>query len=155
MTSDLPRCYVASPLGFNDAGRSYYYEHYLPALAAVAEPIDPWSTSTLHEIESARRNGQLRDLWLRVGRHNLDAIASADVLVAWLDGQEVDSGTCIEVGYAAARGVTCFGLRTDLRRAGEAEMAVNVQVEATIVSTGGRIVNTLEELVGCVQGVAG
>jgi hypothetical protein len=40
-----------------------------------------------------------------------------------------------------------MGLRSDLRQAGEAGVAVNLQVEATIVSTGGCVVATLAELV--------
>lgn len=142
-----PRCYVASPLGFNEAGRHYYREVYLPALAAVVEPLDPWDHTTPAEVEQARAAGRLRELWLATGRKNLELIAGADLLVAWLDGQEVDSGTATEVGYAAGVGVRCFGLRSDVRHAGEEEMAVNLQVETTIEVSGGRVVATLDELV--------
>src|ERR1019366_5438209 len=45
-----PRCYVASPLGFTEAGRVYYRKVFLPALAAVVEPIDPWAY--LGDVES-------------------------------------------------------------------------------------------------------
>jgi hypothetical protein len=38
-----PRCYVASPLGFTEAGRCYYGDVYLPALNSVVTPVDPWS----------------------------------------------------------------------------------------------------------------
>jgi nucleoside 2-deoxyribosyltransferase len=141
------RCYVASPLGFNEAGRTYYYEHYLPALKAVVQPVDPWATVRDVEIAEARAAGHLRELWLTVGRRNLKDIATCTLLVAWLDGQEVDSGTAAEIGYAAGNGILCFGLRTDLRQAGEEGMAVNVQVEATIVNTGGCIVPSLAELI--------
>ena len=141
------RCYVASPLGFNDAGRCYYREHYLPALETVVRPIDPWAMVNADDIAQAKAEGRLRQLWLDVGQRNLDAIASCDVLVAWLDGQEVDSGTATEIGYAAGRGIRCFGLRSDLRQAGEEDMVVNVQVEATVVSTGGRVAASLSDLV--------
>ena len=40
-----PRCYVASPLGFTEAGRRYYADVYLPALAEVVTPVDPWTLS--------------------------------------------------------------------------------------------------------------
>lgn len=145
--SDKPTCYVASPLGFNDAGRSYYETVYLPRLREVVTLIDPWSQVKPAEVEAAGRGGSLRDFWLYVGQRNLDLIASAPLLVAWLDGQEVDSGTAVEVGYAAGIGRRCYGVRTDLRQAGEAEMAVNLQVEATIESTGGVIATSLDDLV--------
>ena len=145
-THGRPLCYVASPLGFNDAGRTYYYEHYLPALDAVVATIDPWAMVSQEQVVQARSEGRLRELWLEVGQRNLEAIESAALLVAWLDGQEVDSGTATEIGYAAGKGVRCFGLRTDLRQAGEDGLAVNLQVEATIVCSGGSVVSSLPEL---------
>ncbi len=39
----------------------------------------------------------------------------AKIVVALLDGQDVDSGTCIELGYAYAKGKKIFGLLTDFR----------------------------------------
>jgi nucleoside 2-deoxyribosyltransferase len=133
--SDKPRCYVASGLGFTDAGRRYYADVYLPALAQVVTPVDPWTLSTA------------TDALADIGRRNAEAIDSCELLAAHLDGQEVDAGTAAEVGYAAAKGVRCFGLRTDLRQSGEPGAAVNLQVEHFIVASGGAIVATLEELV--------
>ncbi|HST38544.1 MAG TPA: nucleoside 2-deoxyribosyltransferase [Conexibacter sp.] len=147
----LPRCYVASPLGFNEAGVHYYRAVYLPALARVVEPLDPWAHTAPAEIEQARAAGTLRALWLAAGRRNLELIRSATLLAAWLDGQEVDSGTATEIGYAAGVGVRCFGLRSDVRHAGEEEMAVNLQVETTIEVSGGRVVGSLDELVAALR----
>jgi nucleoside 2-deoxyribosyltransferase len=103
------RCYVASPLGFNEAGRTYYYEHYLPALETVVATVDPWAMVSDDDFAQAERDGRLRELWLGVGQRNLEAIAGCDVLAAWLDGQEVDSGTATEIGYAAGKGIRCYG----------------------------------------------
>jgi nucleoside 2-deoxyribosyltransferase len=86
-------------------------------------------------------------LALMIGRRNAEAIRSCQLLAADLDGQELDSGTAAEVGYGAALGLICFGLRTDLRQTGEEGVAVNLQVESFIADSGGRIVTTLEELV--------
>ena len=60
---------------------------------------------------------------------------------------EPDSGTVAELGYGAALGLRCFGLRSDLRQSGEPGVAVNLQVEAFIVESGGMIAATLDELV--------
>ena len=141
------RCYVASPLGFTEAGRHYYAEVYLPALAAVVTPVDPWSLTTADEIAQAREDGREREMALEIGRRNAEAIRSCELLAANLDGQEPDAGTVAELGYAAALGITCFGLRTDLRQAGEPGVAVNLQVEAFVELSGGRICSSLEELV--------
>src|SRR5437870_3108706 len=117
---DKPRCYVASPLGFTEAGRHYYREVYLPALETVVEPVDPWALASDGEISEARSAGREREMALEVGRRNIAAIKSCVMIAAYLDGQELDSGTAAELGFAAALGLRCFGLRTDERQAGEA-----------------------------------
>jgi nucleoside 2-deoxyribosyltransferase len=48
-------------------------------------------------------------------RRCIGAIDEVDVVLAILDGPDADSGTCIELGYAYARGVPIVGLRTDFR----------------------------------------
>lgn len=143
----LPRCYVASPLGFSEAGRYYYYREYLPALAQVVDPVDPWELTTSAEIMAAREAGQEREFALEVGHRNAQAIRRCSLLAAFLDGQEPDAGTVSEVGFAAGLGLRCFGLRSDFRDSGEPGARINLQVEAFVAESGGLIVSTLEELV--------
>jgi nucleoside 2-deoxyribosyltransferase len=45
----------------------------------------------------------------------LGAIEGCDCVVAILDGADADSGTCVECGYAYARGKPIVGVRTDSR----------------------------------------
>jgi nucleoside 2-deoxyribosyltransferase len=148
---ELPRCYLASPLGFTEAGRDYYARIYVPALSRAVTPVDPWALTTAEEIAAAQASGAERELALEIGRRNAEAIRSCDLLVAYLDGQEADSGTAAELGYAAALGLRCFGLRSDLRQAGEPGVALNLQLEAFIAESGGRVCATLEELVGALE----
>lgn len=150
--AERARCYVASPLGFTEAGRHYYADVYLPALAEVVEPVDPWSLTQPWEIEQAIAAGRERDIALEIGRRNTEAIRSCTLLAANLDGQEADAGTVAEVGFGAALGLTCFGLRTDLRQSGEPGVAVNLQVEAFILDSGGHIADSLEGLVRALAG---
>ena len=145
--NSLPRCYVASPLGFSEAGRHYYAEVFLPALGGVVAPVDPWSLTTPEEVEGARAAGRERDLALEIGARNAEAIRGCRLLAAYLDGQEVDSGTAAEVGFAAGLGLRCYGLRTDLRESGEPGVRMNLQVEHFVVANGGRVCASLEELV--------
>ena len=142
-----PRAYIASPLGFSEVGRAYYAERYLPALSEHVEPIDPWTLSLPEEFEAAARSGREHEFGLEVGARNAEAIRSAAMLIAHLDGQEVDAGTASEVGYAAARGLPCIAVRSDLRSSGEPGMSVNLQVEAFVVLSGGFVVRSLDELV--------
>ena len=148
----LPRCYVAGPLGFTEGGRDYYARVYLPALAAVVDPVDPWALTTAQELAEARDDRRRRELALAIGSRNAQAIRSCRLLAAHLDGQELDSGTAAEVGYGAALGLRCFGLRTDLRQMGEDGVVVNLQVESFILESGGRMTGTLSELVDALAG---
>jgi nucleoside 2-deoxyribosyltransferase len=150
-----PRAYIASPLGFSEAGRSYYAERYLPALREHVEPADPWALSLPHEFDRARQEGREREFGLEIGARNADAIRGAQLVVAQLDGQEVDAGTAAEVGYAAALGLPCLGVRSDLRCSGEPGMRVNLQLEAFIALSGGFVAGSLDELVGRLAALRG
>lgn len=142
-----PRCYVASPLGFSEAGRRYYYETLIPALAQVVTPVDPWALTSDAEIAEARARESLGELVRVMGRRNAEAIRGSTLLVAVLDGQELDSGTAAELGYAAGLGKTCFGLRSDVRETGEEGARVNLQVETFLCDSGGEIAASLAALV--------
>jgi nucleoside 2-deoxyribosyltransferase len=45
----------------------------------------------------------------------LEGVRNADVMVAVLDGPDVDSGTALEMGMAYERGIPIVGVRTDYR----------------------------------------
>jgi nucleoside 2-deoxyribosyltransferase len=141
------RCYVASPLGFSEAGRHYYENVYLPALRTVVEPVDPWALTTGDEVAAASVAGREHELASEIGRRNSEAIRTCRLLAAFLDGQEPDAGTVAEVGYGVGIGLRCFGLRSDFRESGERGATVNLQVQWFIVESKGCIVSTLDELV--------
>jgi nucleoside 2-deoxyribosyltransferase len=148
-----PKVYVASPLGFTDAGRLYCSTVLLPAVRAAGfEPLDPWAVSP--EIERVfaldrddpERAQLLGDTNRLVGRRNAEMIRSAAGVLAILDGDDVDSGTAAEVGYAAALARPIVGLRTDMRTTGDNEATlVNLQVEWFIIDSGGRLTTTLDD----------
>jgi nucleoside 2-deoxyribosyltransferase len=71
-------------------------------------------------------------------------------LIAVLDGVDVDSGTAAEIGFAYALGMRIFGLRTDFRLAGDnLGSIVNLQVQYFIEQSGGRVVETVDEVAQC------
>ena len=53
-----------------------------------------------------------------VFHRDIDAVRGADFVVCLLDGQDCDSGTCVEIGMAHEAGKPIFGLKTDLERRG-------------------------------------
>lgn len=59
-------------------------------------------------------------------KHCINSINEADIMLCILDGPDVDSGTCIEMGYAYARGKPIIGVRTDSRES--EDRGVNLMV---------------------------
>jgi len=102
--------YIAGPL-FSDAERDY--------LELIVEELS--SSSNLNPKTDFflphRDGGELGKGPTRKDIFELDIrqVNSAKIVVALLDGQDVDSGTCIELGYAYSKGKKIFGLLTDFR----------------------------------------
>ncbi len=63
---------------------------------------------------------------------NCAAIDNSDIIVAVIDGADVDSGTAWEIGYAYSKGKTILGLRTDFRTLG-IEGRVNLMIERSLL----------------------
>lgn len=63
---------------------------------------------------------------------NCAAIENSDIIIAVIDGADVDSGTAWEIGYAYSKGKTILGLRTDFRTLG-IEGNVNLMIERSLL----------------------
>ena len=155
MKKQNPKVYVASPLGFAESTRQFYNEILLPAISAVGfEILDPWVLTADKVIKTATSlpYGQKRkDKWQEVnkviGKNNADAIEKCDLIVAVLDGVDVDSGTASEIGYGSALGKPIIGYRGDFRLSADNEGSlVNLQVEYFIKKNNGATVTSLKEL---------
>ncbi len=84
---------------------------------------------------------------MKAAAANDRAIRECHVVVAVLDGADVDSGTASEIGFAYALGKRIYGYRGDLRSTGDNEGSiVNLQVEYWIENSGGCIVTNLTAL---------
>ncbi len=85
----------------------------------------------------------------QIFRANLQAMNQCDLMVAMLDGPQVDDGTAWEIGYFFSSGRTVLGLRTDLRRAGEFDTSrVNLMVECSCIQIADRLEGLAAELKG-------
>ncbi|NPV63771.1 MAG: nucleoside 2-deoxyribosyltransferase [Methanotrichaceae archaeon] len=74
---------------------------------------------------------------------NLSALQDCGLMIAVLEGAQVDDGTAWEIGYFYARGGPILGIRTDFRKAGErSDSRVNAMIEQSCSS----IARDLEEL---------
>jgi nucleoside 2-deoxyribosyltransferase len=118
--------------------------------------LDPWKISSdlggqLAEAYDEKDVGKLKEklhsIDLQISQRNEGAIKESNLVVAVLDGQEVDSGVAAEVGFAYCLRKTIFGYRGDFRLSGDnLGVKVNLQIDAWIQSSGGKILTTLDEL---------
>jgi nucleoside 2-deoxyribosyltransferase len=154
------RVYVASPLGFSQAGRHFYDTVLLPLVRGLGfEVLDPWSLTDplrIAAVQAMPYGAERREAWRRVNREigatNRAAIDGARGVVAVLDGVDVDSGTAAEIGYAFARGKLIVGYRGDFRLSADNEGGtVNAQVEYFIRESGGTIVERYEDLAASLE----
>ena len=114
--------YLAAPL-FTDAEKrfnSYLAEKLREKGHKVFVP---------QEIEYDYRVKPLsKELKQEIYRNDLQGLSSATLVVAVIDGADADSGTSFEIGYAVARGIPVYCLRTDVRRIDDFE-CVNLMLE--------------------------
>ena len=153
--SSPTRIYVASPLGFSEAGRHFLDAVLLPLLRRLGlDVIDPWALTDPRRIAAVQdlpEGPARREAWRGLNREmaetNRAAIDRAQAMLAVLDGVDVDSGTAAEIGYAFARGTRIVGYRGDFRLSADNEgAAVNLQVEYFIRASGGTIVARVADL---------
>lgn len=150
------KAYIASPLGFADSTREFLKKIHELLEKHGFEVLDPWDQDYGELFGEAEKIDNLKDrrTYLHekvnrvIGKKNAELILWADVLVAVLDGPDVDSGTASEIGFAYGLGKTIIGLRTDFRLAADnLGSTVNLQVEYFIeVSSKERISRSLAEL---------
>lgn len=150
------RLYLASPLGFSEATRLFKDTRLKPELARLGfDVIDPWvltSEEVLNRVETLPYGPKRKAEWQRldeqIAQRNRSEIDRADIMVAVLDGPDVDSGTASEIGYAFAMKKIIFGYRGDFRLDSDNEGAtVNLQVEYFITASGGSIASDLRGLI--------
>jgi nucleoside 2-deoxyribosyltransferase len=149
------KIYLAGPLGFSEAGRSFHDGTIVPALRSLGhEVLDPWRLTDRSKVEavlSLPYGEEKRDAWRKlnfeIGGNNCAAIERCDAVFVVLDGTDVDSGSAAEIGYAFANGKPILGYRGDFRLSADNEGSiVNLQVEYFIRASGGDIIARISDL---------
>jgi len=138
------KIYLAGPL-FSQAEQDWLRRLKAQILArAPAAPIEvcwPHDLFTAQEIAGWGDRAK-HEIFGRCREH----LDRADVVVALLDGTQVDDGTAWEIGYFYARrryGQPIIGIRTDFRKAGDTDNArVNLMIDCACDS----IVTTVDDL---------
>ena len=149
------KVYLASPLGFSPEYDAYRHRIKEKLQQQGCTVLDPWDQNQFGiEIEETERIASVSErlsiytaIAMKIGLANEVLIRDADMLLAVLDGLEVDSGTASEVGFAAALCKKCYGLRTDRRDSGDFPgLPFNLQVLHFITSTGGELFRNIEDI---------
>jgi len=130
--------YLAAPL-FSDAEREFN--------CRLRDEIEKTGMDVFLPQEDSNNVKDIKDRQHIIFSENLSAIDSSDIMVAVLDGVDVDSGTAWEVGYAYSKGKPVFGLRTDFRTLG-IEGRVNLMIERSVTMCGNiqELLNRLKSL---------
>ena len=151
----MKKIYLASPLGFSPENMAYLNRIKVILTSQGCEIFDPWEQKQFADrIESAfrvrdydARAAAFGEIARQIGSCNEGGIRWADVILAVLDGAEVDSGTAAEVGFGSALGKRCYGLRTDQRDSGDfVGLPVNLQVLHFIERSGGTMFRSIAEI---------
>ena len=157
----MSRLYLASPYGFAESTKPFLEYLKKELRAAGHEVIDPWEIGEKYlkafrdnakGIPNQQRISELQEINSKLASLNCEEICKSDVVVACLDGPDVDSGTASEIGFACAMGKRIFGYRGDFRRTGENEAAqVNMQVQYWIKKSQGEILRTVDDLIAALN----
>lgn len=115
MTEPTFRIYLAAPL-FNARERAFNLELARALEGMGAEVFLPQRDGALLvDMLSAGVPQPIAER--RVFLQDTEAMRTADLGIAVLDGAVVDDGVAFEIGFLRALGRPCVGLQTDVRRA--------------------------------------
>ncbi|MGD2175621.1 MAG: nucleoside 2-deoxyribosyltransferase [Candidatus Brocadiaceae bacterium] len=103
------KIYLSGPL-FTEAERRWNRQ----LATALQELISGAEVFLPQDLKFGNSYNDPRD-FPRIFRACIEGLRESDVVVAVLDGPDVDSGTAFEMGMAYERGVPVIGVRTDYR----------------------------------------
>lgn len=133
--------YQAGPL-FTQAEKDFH--RALSAALRAAGHTVIWPGDRISEAAIAASGSGAMTLIFTTCREDIDRCTA---VAALLDGPQVDDGTAWEIGYAHAKGLPIYGLRTDTRAAGDTRFnRMNSMIEGCLSGLAGSV----EELVGMV-----
>jgi len=142
------RAYIAGPL-FTKGEREFCRRVKAVAQAAGFEALWPWELTDQTKVNGDKNGNKL------IFDKNVEAIDRSDVMVAILDGPDVDSGTSWEIGYSFSREKPVIGIRTDFRNAGDNSHAkVNLMIDQVVhafVRTEEELAEELKKLKGGIE----
>jgi nucleoside 2-deoxyribosyltransferase len=112
--------------------------------------VNPWeerASQGTRSLKGVIDGKNLNDV-IAIGMNNIEGLKRSDVVLAVLDGPDVDSGTAGEIGFAYGLGKLILGYRGDARVVTDAPSTkINLQIETFIRASGGSVYDTIEEAI--------
>jgi nucleoside 2-deoxyribosyltransferase len=151
------RVYLASPLGFPEAGEDgqLLMAEIVDRLHELGHEVwNPWDqTFIVPEIEvafAANDPRAIRALASWIADLNTEGLRECDAILAVVNdwrGLDPDSGTVEELTRADCWGLECYALRTDAHDAGDFPgVVINLQVERIITRRDRSIFRSVAEI---------
>jgi nucleoside 2-deoxyribosyltransferase len=109
MQSNKPKLYLAAPL-FSQA-ELHFNESLADSISDLFDIFLPQRDGGLM-AEMISRGVPVAQASRHVFKKDICAIRSSDVVLAVLDGRCIDEGVSVELGFAYALEIKCFGLQT-------------------------------------------
>jgi len=133
------KIYLAGPL-FSEGERDF-----LTKLKCTIEEKIPQADIIFPMDFSRDENPIFIQIYNRCIQSILNLDEEKDIIVAVLDGTQVDDGTAFEIGFAKQKGIRIFGLKTDFRLSGESGVC-NLMIEYSCESISLSIDSLIEEI---------
>lgn len=101
------KIYIASPL-FSDMEKDYID-------LVIQKTCNKLKLNPFIDIYSPIRDNNFNNWEAKIYNTNMENLNHCNIMIAILDGKDVDSGTAFEIGYFEAQNKTVFGLLSDKR----------------------------------------
>lgn len=125
--------YLAGPDGFTLPGRLFHKNLQEELHNRNYRAISPWNLAEDTKALLGKSYAEEKKFNETVYSGNKEHIERVDLVLARLDGVQVDDGTGFEIAYAEARNTPVIGYRTDFREAGDNPTAnVNIMIDESI-----------------------
>ena len=111
----IKKIYIAGPL-FNIHEKKYLEEIASVLEGAGYECFLPHRDQTGIEESELDGTDMSRETKDRIFENDMDALSSSHLTVALITGQDIDSGTCAEIGYTYAEGKPVIAIDAEERR---------------------------------------
>ncbi len=159
MSDTKLKAYLSAAFGFNEWGRTYMEDVFVPRLEdAGIDIINPWTLTSdeekspivgmPHGAERMAAEKQLRDT---IARRNRIGIDTCNFMIAVLDGISLAPGIVAEMCYAVGKGKVVFAWHASLLRLQEERPPLNLPIEYFIEHSGGRVCTNFDGLIESAQ----